>query len=120
VVEDDPAVLTSLVVNLDLPGGGFFMPLFVVLRTGHELDDGLVARLRRSLRAEYTPRHVPDAIVAVGAIPMTRSGKKMEIPVRRVLLGADPADVADPQAMADADAFADIARYARTQSDYSL
>jgi acetoacetyl-CoA synthetase len=120
VVEDDPAVLTSLVVNLDLPGGGFFMPLFVVLRPGHELDDGLVARLRRSLRAEYTPRHVPDAIVAVGAIPMTRSGKKMEIPVRRVLLGADPADVADPQAMADADAFADIARYARTQSDYSL
>ena len=120
VVEDDPAVLTSLVVNLDLPGGGFFMPLFVVLRPGHELDDGLVARLRRSLRAEYTPRHVPDAIVAVGAIPMTRSGKKMEIPVRRVLLGADPADVADPQAMADSAAFADIARYARTQSDYSL
>jgi acetoacetyl-CoA synthetase len=120
VVEDDPAVLTSLVVNLDLPGGGFFMPLFVVLGPGQELDADLEARLRRSLRAEYTPRHVPDAIVAVGAIPMTRSGKKMEIPVRRVLLGADPADVADPQAMADADAFADIARYARTQSDYSL
>ena len=50
---------------------------------------------------------------------MTRSGKKMEIPVRRVLLGADPADVADPNAMADPDAFADIAGYARTQSDYT-
>ncbi|MCW2534217.1 MAG: acsA2 [Blastococcus sp.] len=119
VVEDDPAVLTSLVVNLDLPGGGFFMPLFVVLRPGQELDADLQARLRRSLRAEYTPRHVPDAIVAVGAIPMTRSGKKMEIPVRRVLLGAAPADVADPNAMADADAFADIAEYARTQQDYT-
>jgi acetoacetyl-CoA synthetase len=120
VVEDDPAVLTSLVVNLDLPDGGFFMPLFVVLRPGQVLDADLTARLRRSLRAEYTPRHVPDAIVAVGAVPMTRSGKKMEIPVRRVLLGADPADVADPDAMADPGAFADIAEYARTQSDYRL
>jgi acetoacetyl-CoA synthetase len=120
VVEDDPAVLTSLVVNLDLPGGDFFMPLFVVLRPGQELDADLAARLRRSLRAEYTPRHVPDTIVAVGAIPMTRSGKKMEIPVRRVLLGAAPADAADPNAMADPDAFADIAEYARTQSDYTL
>ena len=64
VVEDDPAVLTSLVVNLDLPDGGFFMPLFVVLRPGQELDADLEARLRRSLRAEYTPRHVPDAIIA--------------------------------------------------------
>ncbi|MCW2705103.1 MAG: acsA2 [Blastococcus sp.] len=120
VVEDDPAVLTSLVVNLDLPGGGFFMPLFVVLRPGQEPDADLHARLRRSLRAEYTPRHVPDTIVAVGAIPLTRSGKKMEIPVRRVLLGAAPGDVADPNAMADPDAFADIAEYARTQQDYSL
>jgi acetoacetyl-CoA synthetase len=120
VVEDDPAVLTSLVVNLDLPDGGFFMPLFVVLRPGLDLDAELETRLRRSLRAEYTPRHVPDAVVAVGAVPMTRSGKKMEIPVRRVLLGADPADVADPDAMADPDAFHDIAEYARTQSDYIL
>ncbi|MGZ4537779.1 MAG: acetoacetate--CoA ligase [Blastococcus sp.] len=119
VVEDDPAVLTSLVVNLDLPDGGFFMPLFVVLRPGQELDADLDARLRRSLRAEYTPRHVPDRIVAVGAIPLTRSGKKMEIPVRRLLLGAAPADVADPNAMADPDGFADIAEYARTQSDYT-
>jgi acetoacetyl-CoA synthetase len=119
VVEDDPAVLTSLVVNLDLPDGGFFMPLFVVLRPGQVLDADLEARLRRSLRAEYTPRHVPDAIIAVGAVPLTRSGKKMEIPVRRVLLGADPADVADPDAMADPDAFADIAEYARTQSAYT-
>ena len=95
------------------------MPLFVVLRPGQELDADLEARLRRSLRAEYTPRHVPDAIIAGRGRPLTRSGKKMEIPVRRVLLGADPADVADPDAMADPDAFADIAEYARTQSDYT-
>jgi acetoacetyl-CoA synthetase len=120
VVEDDPAVRTSLVVNLDLPGGGFFMPLFVVLQPGAELDDETVARLRRALREEYTPRHVPDRIIAVGDIPLTRSGKKMEIPVRRVLLGADPAEVADPNAMADPHSFADIVGYARTQTDYSL
>ena len=105
--------------QLDLPDGGFFMPLFVVLRPGQQLDAELESRLRRRLRAEYTPRHVPDAIISVGALPLTRSGKKMEIPVRRVLLGADPADVADPNAMADPDAFADIAEYARTQSDYT-
>src|SRR5919112_1104297 len=71
VVEDDPAVLGALIVNLDLPDGGFFMPLFVVLRPGAELTDELDARLRRSLRAEYTPRHVPDRIIAVSAIPLT-------------------------------------------------
>jgi acetoacetyl-CoA synthetase len=120
VVEDDPAVLSSLVVNLDLPGGAFFMPLFVVLAPGVVLDADLSARLRRSLREEYTPRHVPDAIIAVGAVPLTRSGKKMEIPVRRLLLGADPAAVADPGAMADPDALTDYVEYARAQRDYSL
>ncbi|MGY1643042.1 acetoacetate--CoA ligase [Geodermatophilus sp. SYSU D00703] len=120
VVEDDPAVVTSLVVNLDLPGGGFFMPLFVVLAPGAVLDDELQARLRRRLREEYTPRHVPDRIIAVRAVPLTRSGKKMEVPVRRLLMGADPADVADPSAMADPGSLADVVEYARTQRDYSL
>ncbi|MGK5112237.1 acetoacetate--CoA ligase [Geodermatophilus sp. CPCC 205506] len=120
VVEDDPAVVTSLVVNLDLPGGGFFMPLFVVPAPGAVLDDGLRDRLRRRLREEYTPRHVPDRIIAVRAIPLTRSGKKMEIPVRRLLMGADPADVADPAAMADPGSLSDIVEYARTQRDYAV
>jgi acetoacetyl-CoA synthetase len=120
VVEDDPAVLTSLVVNLDLPGGGFLMPLFVVLRPGEELTPELDARLRRRLREEYSPRHVPDRIVAVRAVPLTRSGKKMEVPVRRLLLGADPSSVADPHAMADPDALADYVAYARSQRDHTL
>jgi acetoacetyl-CoA synthetase len=120
VVEDDPDVLSSLVVNLDLPNGGFFMPLFLVLAPGVELDEALEKRLRSTLRAEYTPRHVPDRFVGVRALPLTRSGKKMEIPVRRLLLGAEPAEVADPNAMADPEAFADIVEYARTQRDYSL
>jgi acetoacetyl-CoA synthetase len=120
VVEDDPAVLSALVVNLDLPAGTFFMPLFVALTPGAELDDALRARLRRRLREECTPRHVPDAIIAVRAIPLTRSGKKLEIPVRRLLLGADPAAVADPDAMADPGALDDFIEYARTQQDYTV
>jgi acetoacetyl-CoA synthetase len=114
VVEDDPAVVSSLVVHLDLPGGGTHMPLFVVLAPGARLDDDLDARLRRRLREQYSPRHVPDRIVAVRAVPLTRSGKKMEVPVRRLLLGADPAEVADPAAMADPDSLTDFLEYART------
>jgi acetoacetyl-CoA synthetase len=120
VVEDDPAVLTSLVVDVDLPGGGSSMPLFVVLAPGAVLDDELEERLRRRLREEYTPRHVPDRIVAVRAVPLTRSGKKMEVPVRRLLMGAAPADVADPSAMADPSSLADVVAYARTQRDHPL
>src|SRR3954447_6779686 len=120
VVEDDPAVLASLVVNLDLPDGGFFMPLFVHLVPGTELDAELESRLRRRLREEYSPRHVPDRIIAVAAIPLTRSGKKMEVPVRRLLLGADPVTVVDPSAMADPSALTEYVEYARTQRDYSL
>src|SRR4051794_12102542 len=120
VVEDDPAVLSSLVVNLDLPDGGFFMPLFVQLVPGTELDAELEARLRRRLREEYSPRHVPDRIIAVTAIPLTRSGKKMEVPVRRLLLGADPSTVVDPSAMADPSALTEYVEYARSQRDYSL
>ncbi|RFU20342.1 acetoacetate--CoA ligase [Geodermatophilus marinus] len=117
VVEDEPAVVSSLVVHLDLPGGRSHMPLFVALAPGAELDEELEARLRRRLREENSPRHVPDRVVAVRTIPLTRSGKKMEVPVRRVLLGADPAEVADPSAMADPDALADFAAYARTLQD---
>ena len=80
----------------------------------------LGARLRRRLREEYSPRHVPDRIIVVGSIPLTRSGKKMEVPVRRLPLGAAPAAVAGPSAMADPSALTQFVEYARTQRDYSL
>ena len=63
---------------------------------------------------------MPDRIIAVGAIPLTRSGKEMEVPVRRLLLGADHVAVADPGAMADPSALTEFVEYARTQRDYSL
>ena len=94
VVEGLPEVADSLVVHLeDADGGPGELLLFVVPRPGFELDDTLAARIRQALRADLSPRHVPDVVMAVAAIPRTLSGKKLEVPVKRILLGA-PADVA--------------------------
>ena len=108
----------ALIVNLDLPGGGFFMPLFVKLPEGAVLDDALRRRICDRLREEYTPRHVPDQIIQVHAIPATLTGKKMEVPVRKILLGMAPDKAANVNAMANPDSLADFVAYAREQQDY--
>ncbi|MCB1890344.1 MAG: acetoacetate--CoA ligase [Rhodocyclaceae bacterium] len=100
-VEATPGVADSLVVNLDLPGGRFFMPLFVRLDAEQGMDEALAERIRERLRAECSPRHVPDAIFAVDAIPYTLTGKKLEVPVRKILMGAAPDKVANRDAMAN-------------------
>jgi acetoacetyl-CoA synthetase len=107
-------VSDALIVNLDLPAGGFFMPLFVTLRDGLVLDETIREKIRGRLRAEYTPRHVPDEIVQVHAIPMTLTGKRMEVPVRKILLGTPPDQAANVNAMANPDSLADFTGYART------
>ncbi len=119
-VEAVRPVADALVVNLDLPDGGFFMPLFVALHNGHTLDAALEAEIRDRLRREYTPRHVPDRIIQVPAIPRTLSGKKMEVPVRRILLGAPAESVADRHAMADPHALDPFVDYARSLHPRSL
>ena len=103
----------ALIVNLDLPGGGFFMPLFVKLTGDAVLDDALAAQIRQRLREEYTPRHVPDEIVQVPDIPVTLTGKKMEVPVRRILLGAAPDEAANRNAMANPQSLDSFIGYAR-------
>ncbi len=113
-------VSDALIVNLDLPGGGFFMPLFVTLADGRVLDDAIRRKICDRLRAEYTPRHVPDRIIQVHAIPATLTGKKMEVPVRKLLLGVPVEQAANVNAMANPDALEEFASYARTQQDYSL
>jgi acetoacetyl-CoA synthetase len=120
VLASVPEVQDALIVNLDLPGGGFFMPLFVTLAHGRLLDDSIRAKITDRLRREYTPRHVPDKIIQVRAIPATLTGKKMEVPVRKLLLGLPAEQVANVNAMADPDSLADFVRYARSQQDYSL
>ena len=91
VVEKLPEVRESLVIGVELADGGYWMPLFVHLADGAELDDALGKRIAAAIRAELTPRHVPDEVIAVPGIPHTRTGKRLEIPVKRLLTGTDPA-----------------------------
>jgi len=114
-----PEIEDSLIVNLDLPDGGFFMPLFVKLAPAAGLA-GVAEKIRDTLRREYTARHVPDKIIEVPAIPMTLTGKKMEVPVRRILLGTAPEKAANRSAMANPGALDFFIEYAATQSDYRL
>jgi acetoacetyl-CoA synthetase len=109
----------SLIVNLDLPGGSFFMPLFVKLRDGFTLDDSIVEKIRDTVKRDYSPRHVPDKIYQVDAIPYTLTGKKMEVPVRRILTGSPPDKVANRDAVANPHALDWFVHYAKTQQDYS-
>ena len=115
-----PEIEESLIVNLDLPGGRFFMPLFVQLADGVGLTDALAARIREQLRQEYTPRHVPDRVVQVPSIPRTITGKKMEVPVRRILSGVPVGKAANRATMANPDSLDFFVEYAATQTDYSL
>ena len=109
----------SLIVNLDLPAGGFFMPLFVKLTAGISLEQA-EGKIRETLRREYTARHVPDKIISVPLIPMTLTGKKMEVPVRRILLGTAPEKAANVSAMANPRALDFFVEYAAVQQDYRL
>jgi acetoacetyl-CoA synthetase len=110
----------SLIVNLDLPGGTFFMPLFVKLKNGHTLEAPVIERIRATLRREYSPRHVPDKIFAVDDIPVTLTGKKLEVPVRRILMGVPVEKAANRDAVANPKALDYFIAYAKTQRDYSL
>jgi acetoacetyl-CoA synthetase len=115
-----PEIEDALIVNLDLPDGAFFMPLFVKLRQGCSLDADLLERIRAQLRNEYSPRHVPDRILQVDAIPYTLTGKKMEVPVRRILMGMPVEKVANGAATANVESLDYFLHYAREQRDYSL
>lgn len=90
VVEADPDVVDSLVVDTSQAGAQGRLLLFVSLRPGVALDEALQKRLKAGLRSSLSPRHVPDAVVRVDEIPTTLSGKKLEVPVKRILAGADP------------------------------
>jgi acetoacetyl-CoA synthetase len=95
-VEGVDDVLDSLVVDVD-----DLMLAFVVLRPGVVLDDDLVGRIRRRVREHCSPRHMPDRIEAVAEIPRTLSGKKLEVPVKKILMGADPNRAASRDSLAN-------------------
>jgi acetoacetyl-CoA synthetase len=100
-VEEVHEILDSLVVDLEFLGRESYMPLFVVLRPGHELTPQLEATLRERIKVALSARHVPNEIFQVAEIPRTLSGKKMELPVKKLLLGHALDKIANPDAMAN-------------------
>ncbi len=101
VVEDFDEVLDSLVVDLEYLGRESWMPLFVVLREGAALDAALEQRIRDRIRTQLSARHVPNDVIAVEQISRTLTGKKMELPINKLLLGTPVEKVANPDAMAN-------------------
>ncbi|GAA1854101.1 acetoacetate--CoA ligase [Brevibacterium marinum] len=110
VVDGIAEVAESLVIGAEQPNGGYWMPLFVVLAEGVELDDQLRKRIKDELRTKASPRHVPDDIIDVPAIPHTRTGKKLEVPVKRLIQGHPLERVANPDAV---DAFEALTYFTR-------
>ena len=113
IVEELDDVLDSLVVHLEQSDE---LLLFVVLRPGVELDDEMERKMKGSIRTSLSPRHAPDSIIAVPAIPRTLTGKKLELPVKRILTGASVEEVASRDALVDPDAIEAFAEYARSRS----
>jgi len=87
VVEGLPEVLDSLIVGVEQPGGKYYLPLFVVLREGVVLDDGLKVKIKQQLRTTVSPHHVPDEIIVIEEVPRTLSGKKLEVPIKKLFMG---------------------------------
>jgi acetoacetyl-CoA synthetase len=96
-----PEVLDALVIDLPKPGTDGWMPLFVVLREGASLTDELVSQIRARIRSDCSPRHVPDEIRQIAEVPRTLSGKVLEIPVKRILLGTPVAEAASRESLAN-------------------
>ena len=114
LAEED--VIDALVVDVPKPGTEGWMPLFVVLREGLDLDDDLVARIRRRIRQDCSPRHVPNEIHQVAEVPRTLSGKVLEVPVKRILMGQPPEQAASRDSLANPEALDIFVRLAQQDS----
>ncbi len=103
VLADDD-VVDALVVDVPREGAENWMPLFVVLRDGVELTDEVVARLKKRVREDCSPRHVPNEVHAIAAVPRTLSGKVLEVPVKRILMGTPADQAASRESLANPEA----------------
>jgi acetoacetyl-CoA synthetase len=99
-----PEVVDALVVDLPLEGTAGWMPLFVVLRDETELGDELVRQIKRRIRDDCSPRHAPDRVIQIPQVPRTLSGKVLEVPVKRILMGTPPEQAASRDSLANPDA----------------
>lgn len=100
-VESMEEITEALVIGAEETDGGYWMPLFVVLQDGFTLDDELIDRVRSRIKTMASPRHVPDEVVAIRGIPHTKTGKKLEVPIKRLIQGADVKDVVAATAVDD-------------------
>ncbi|WP_435176011.1 acetoacetate--CoA ligase [Actinacidiphila sp. bgisy145] len=119
VVERLPEIAESLVIGVEQPDGGYWMPLFVRLAPGATLDDALRDRIRTALRTQLSPRHVPDEVIAVPGVPHTLTGKRIEVPVKRLLQGTALDKALNPGSVDDLDVLRFYERLAaeRTATD---
>lgn len=110
-------IAESTVIGIERPDGGYWMPLFIQLAEGHELTDELQERITTAIRAQASARHVPDEIIAVGAIPVTHTGKRIEVPLKKLFSG-QPADQAiNRDAIANPEALEEFVRLAGLHSE---
>lgn len=115
-VESVPEVLDCVVLGVEQPDGGYWMPLFVQLAPGEELTDELRARLTAAIREQASPRHVPDEVIAVPGVPHTRNGKRLEVPLKKLFQGVDPAKAVNTGAVDDASLVDHYVRLAEARS----
>jgi acetoacetyl-CoA synthetase len=104
-------ITDALVVDLD-----GHMPLFVVLREGATLDDDLIKRIARAVREQCSPRHVPNEVHQIDAVPRTLSGKVLEVPVKRILMGQAPEKAASRESLANPEALDHFVQLAASKS----
>ena len=115
-VEDMPEILDSLIIGAELPGGRYYMPLFVVLKDDIVLDDALKARIREKIRTHVSPHHVPDEIIAIQEVPRTLNGKKLEVPVKKLLMGVPPEKAINVDAVGTPQAMQYFVEFARNRT----
>jgi len=113
-VEQMTEIKGALIVNIEMSNGDHFMPLFLQMQHGESLTEDLQKTIKKNLRSAYSPRHVPDTMVEVDDIPRTISGKKMETPVKKILMGMPVDDVASQDAMQNPESLNFFIQYANS------
>jgi acetoacetyl-CoA synthetase len=118
-VQAVPEVLDALVVDIPRPGTEGWMPLFVVLQEDVDLDEQLAEAIKRRIREQCSPRHVPNAVFQVREVPRTLSGKVLEVPVKRILTGTPPEQAASRDSLANPDSLDYFVHLAGTLAEES-
>ncbi|GLV77696.1 acetoacetate--CoA ligase [Streptomyces hygroscopicus] len=115
-VERLPEIRESLVIGVEQPDGGYWMPLFVHLAPGATLDEELLGRIKTTIRTQLSPRHVPDEVIEVPGVPHTLTGKRIEVPVKRLLQGTSLDKAVNPGSVDDVELLRYYERLARDKN----